>query len=82
MNKDFIINYLKELGFELGCYDNDMEKLTKKQLKTLMEAVKYGSCDIDVLIKRKKYVIEAMYVDNEVDFYVLTNKEYQERYED
>ena len=77
-NKTIITEAINKLGYELGCYDSMMDKLSKKELQRVVEDLKYGSTDIEVKIRRKEYVVEVMYVDSEIDFSIMTMDEYQD----
>ena len=78
-NKKQIETKAEEIGLKLGCWDNQMELLSKKELSKVLENIEYQN-DTDVSIKRKAYVVEIDIIDNEVDFSVLTKQEYINRY--
>lgn len=66
---------------KLGCYDSELERLTPYYLKKVFDGLSYGdSTDVDIKIDKQNYVVEISYVDNEVDFSVITKQEYISRY--
>lgn len=79
-NKDAIINLLKNEGLKLGCYDNGVDKISKKEFKRVLDNFFFDSGDIEIKIRNKDYILETYRVDNEVDFMLLTKKEYENRY--
>mgnify|MGYP004440540319 CR=1 FL=1 len=78
-NKDRIEKVLNKLGYEIGCYDDTIERLNSNNLKKLMDNMKYSE-DTKVLINRKPYIVQIDEVDNEIDFNVITLAEYEELY--
>lgn len=79
-NKELIAQELGKMGFVIGCYDEAMEKLSKKSLKDVLDYMTEEHTDVDVRINRKCYVVEISTVDNEKDFNALTKTEYIARY--
>lgn len=70
-------------GYTIGCYSAKMDLLKPAQLRKVLDEIYYGaSGDVDVAINRRKHVVEISFVDNEVDFNVLTKAEYIARYGD
>jgi hypothetical protein len=80
-NKDQVQKVANKLGLEIGCWDEIMELLSKKELNKILANIEYQE-DTDVSIKRKKYVVEIDTIENEIDFSVLTKEEYINRYGD
>lgn len=78
-NKQQFKEALKEIGYELGCYDNNLEKLTKKAMKEVLEEIEFGY-HIYFTMRRIDYVIEVYQVGNETDLYLKTVKEYEAQY--
>lgn len=71
-----------KLDEPIGCYHPEMELLNATNLAKVIDALSYGSdTDVDVCINRRKYVVE-IYRDglDEIDFLVISKKEYRERY--
>lgn len=65
----------------IGCYDDRLDNLKPSQLKRLEEAIEYGeNTDLTIILNRKKHTVEIEYWDNEIDFMVKTQKEYNEVY--
>ena len=79
--KETIKNNLSDNGLELGCWDEKLELLNDKDLKQVMDNMMWEQ-DTDVTINKKLYVVEISIVDAEVDFSVLTQEEYIDRYGD
>jgi hypothetical protein len=75
-NKLEIQQRLMSLGLLLGTYDFKIEKLTSEDLAKILENIEFGSTDIGVTIGGKEYVFEIFHVDNEVDFNLITAREY------
>lgn len=80
-NKAKIETVVNELGLIIGCYHEEIDLLSEKELDKVISNVEYQE-DTDVKIKRKNYVVEIDIVDNEVDLKVLTKAEYIDRYGD
>ena len=78
-NKQIIIEKVLSEGYELGIYDRYLDKLNKSNLKKVLDNIRYTS-DTKVFIDRIPFIVEISEVDNEVDFNVLTLKEYEYRY--
>ena len=92
-NKELIVerieNLVKETGvkFSLGCWDKNIEKVSKKELKKVVNSIYGDSTDVDIYIRKKLYVLQISVVDYEIDFNLLTKEEYiscygSERWED
>lgn len=79
MNKTIIEKKAKLLGLKLGCWDEKIENLSKKELLKVVNSMEYQE-DTDVLIKRVSHVVEIDIVDNEIDFSLLSKQEYVSRY--
>lgn len=80
-NKNQIIKAIEKNGNILGCYDEAINKLNKRWLNEVIEGINFGdSTDVFVYINRRPYVVEISYVDNEVDFIMLSKAEYIDRY--
>lgn len=78
-NKQIIIEKIKSEGYEIGIYDKLIDKLNKTNLKKVLDNIRYTS-DTKICINRKPFIVEISEVDNEIDFNVLTLKEYEYRY--
>lgn len=78
-NKEIIEIKANKDGLVIGCWDDKMESLNKKELQKVLDSMEY---DVDVKIGRKLHVVEIDVVDNEIDFSVLTKGEYINRYGD
>ena len=78
-NKQIIEQTLENKGCILGCYDSKIDKLSKKELKKVLDNLEFDT-DIEVTLSRKKHVIEVFYVDNELDLSVKSLNEYANTY--
>ena len=78
-NKQIIIEKVLSEGYELGIYDKYLNKLNKQNLKKVLDNIRYTS-DTKVFIDRKPFIVEIDEVNNEVDFNILTLREYEYRY--
>ena len=87
-NKELIVERIQKLvketgvNFSLGCWDKNIEKISKKELKKVIDSIYGDSTDVDVYIRKKLYVLQISVVDNEIDFNLLTQEEYISRYGD
>lgn len=72
----------KRLEVPIGCYHPEMELLNPANLKKVFSALSYGGdTDVEVCINRKKHVVEIFREGlDEIDFLVISKKEYHERY--
>jgi hypothetical protein len=75
-NKLVIQQKLMSLGLLLGTYDSGIEKLSKEGMAKILDNIEYGSTDIGVTIGENDCVVEIYHVDNEVDFNLITTREY------
>lgn len=79
--KRLLNNKIKQLGFKgLGCYDANLEKLTKENLDKVIENIKFASTDVQITIHKKTYIVEIKSCNNEIDFDVLGKDVYIARY--
>ncbi len=68
-----------KLGYIIGCWNREINKLSKSNIQILIEKIKYGS-DTDVKLRHnnKDIVVEIAFVDNEIDFSLKDYIEYLE----
>ena len=78
-NREIIVEKLKSEGYVLGCWDKQLDKLNKSNLKKVLDNIRYTS-DTKVFYNRIPFIVEISECDNEIDFNVLTLKEYEYRY--
>ena len=78
-NREIIVEKVFNEGYDMGIYDKFLDKLNKSNLKKVLDNIRYTS-DTKVFIDRKPFIVEISECDNEIDFNVLTLKEYQYRY--
>lgn len=81
-NKEIIIEKLKEMNFQIGCYDVKIDKVSKAEFQKILNSLNDESTDIDIKIRRVEYVVEIQTVDDEKDFSIMTKNEYISRYGD
>ena len=87
-NKELIVERIQKLvketgvNFSLGCWDKNIEKISKKELKKVIGSIYGDSTDVDIYIRKKLYVLEISVIDNGIDFNLLTQEEYISRYGD
>lgn len=79
-NKQKIQAKLQEEGFEIGCYDNNLEQLNNANLKKVLKKIPFGATDVPVCLNRKPYIVEVFDVDSQYDFKLLSKKQYQQQY--
>jgi hypothetical protein len=75
-NKLVIQQKLIGLGLSLGTYDAKLDKLSKEDMLKVLDNMEYGSTDIGVTLDNNDYVVEIYHIDNEVDFNLITTREY------
>ena len=78
-NREIIVEKLKSEGYVLGCWDKQLDKLNKSNLKKVLDNIRYTS-DTKVFYNRIPFIVEISECDNEIDFNVLSLSEYQYRY--
>lgn len=80
-NKTIITKKAEALGKAVGLWDSELEKVSLKELTKVTDGMDFGgSTDIPVSIRRKKYVVEIATVDNEIDFKLYSQQEFEETY--
>ena len=80
-NKEIIEKVLSSNSYIIGCWNSNMEKLNTRSINKVINILNtYTDTDIHVTVNKIKYVIEVSSCDNEVDFNVITLKEYNDRY--
>ena len=78
-NREIIVEKLKAEGYVLGCWDKQLDKLNKSNLKKVLDNIRYTS-DTKVFYNRIPFIVEISECNNEIDFNVLSLKEYEYRY--
>lgn len=79
-NKLKIQRALEKYNYRIGCYDEDIEKVSLKELTRIIDVLDYDATDVIVSIRRKKYVVEIFTVDKEVDLSIQTLDNYINQY--
>lgn len=76
-----IENKIKELGYKLGCYNNNLDNiLTSKALKEVLNKLEEDYTDIFLRINKKLYIVSISTVDEEKDVILYSAKEYFSRF--
>lgn len=66
-------------GFRIGCYDDQLNKLSENNLRRVLAAIEY-STDTKVMLHNKPYIAELDEVDGEIDIKLTPLKEYESRF--
>ena len=66
-------------GFRIGCYDEQLNKLSENNLRRVLAEIKY-STDTKVMLHNKPYIAELDEVDGEIDIKLTPLKEYESRF--
>lgn len=69
-NRGIVEKTLKEKGFRIGCWSLLMELLPKIQLEKVTENI-FNKKEVDVSIRRKKYIVKIDRTNDVVDFLVF-----------
>lgn len=78
-NLELIKKESEKLGYIIGCWSKEINKLSKSNIQVLIEKIKYGSdTDVKLRHKNKDVVVEIAFVDNEIDFSLKDYIEYLE----
>lgn len=79
--KEQIEQEIKVDGYTIGCYDDEMESLSKKNVSTIINrALNSEYEDILITHNRKKFIVELATVGSEKDFKLISKAEYQAQY--
>ena len=78
-NREIIIEKVFNEGYDIGIYDKFLDKLNKSNLKKVLDNIRYTN-DTKIFYNRKPFIVEISECDNEIDFNVLSLKEYEYRY--
>lgn len=79
-NKEIIEKKVAELGYKIGCWDNNIEKLSRLNLNKVLRYLEEEYTDVLVDVDREKYIVEIATVDNEKDLNMLSDKSYESQY--
>lgn len=81
-NKELIQKEIKKLkdNYTLGCWDNNIEKISKKELKKVLNSIYPSSTDVYVNIRGNLYIVEIAICDEDVDFTLYEAIEYFNKY--
>jgi hypothetical protein len=81
-NKELIEKEIEKLGndYVLGCWDNAIEKISKKELKKVLDSISKSNTDVYINIKGKLYIVEISVCDDDIDFKLYSDIEYFRQY--
>ena len=75
-NREIIIEKLKSEGYILGCWDKQLDKLNKSNLKKVLDNIRYEN-DTKVFYNRRPYIVQIdNSIDLEVDFNMISLETY------
>lgn len=81
MRSSIIEKALQLNGLTVGCYDPAIENLNKTNFKKIMDNIMSDIvCDTFLFYNRAKYVVEMNICAGEVDFNVISLKDYCKEY--
>ena len=78
-NREIILEKVFNEGYDIGIYDKFLDKLNKSNLKKVLDNIRYTS-DTKIFYNRIPFIVEISECNNEIDFNVLSLKEYEYRY--
>ena len=78
-NREIILEKVFNEGYDIGIYDKFLDKLNKSNLKKVLDNIRYTN-DTKIFYNRKPFIVEISECNNEIDFNVLSLKEYEYRY--
>ena len=81
-NKETLKQELAKLGYEMGCYNKDLEQLTKANLKKVIAELNEESTDIELINKKVMYIVTIDTVDNEKDITIKSVSAYENQFGD
>lgn len=79
-NKEILSREVGKIGYTLGCYDTDLETISKHALKKVIDNIDQEYTDVEISVNRKKYIVEIATVDNEKDFSLISKRDYINKY--
>lgn len=78
-NKLIIEEKIKSLGYTLGGYSLDIDKVSKKGLNNILDKLgEWGN--VETTIQGEKFIVEIEIWDNEIDLKMVSKVEYQRNY--
>ena len=78
-NYEKIVKKISDLGYTVGCYDKQINKLNYNNLKKIIDNIEYQN-DTRICINRKKYIAQIDIVDGEVDINIIDLKSYTDMF--
>lgn len=79
-NVSMLIDSIKGLNYEVGIIDSELNSLTKKAIKEIIDNIDEEYTDLFITIRKKLYVIEIATVDNEKDIFYYKAYDYFRKY--
>ena len=80
MIKERLSKQMNKNGYVIGCFDSRLNYISEYTFKKIVNAMFYGSCDIPITIHKEKFILEVNHVDDEIDFSIISKKDYHDRY--
>ena len=69
-----------ELSLTVAIYDEGIENISYNQLNEILDQLQFGTGDVLVSIRRKQYVVEVVIDNKELDLYLLSREDYENKY--
>lgn len=79
LKKEILKKSIEEKGYALGCYDPKIEELSEENFRKVIQEWSEKE-DIHIYLNNTPHIVEVFIVDNEIDFSVLSQEEYNRRY--
>lgn len=79
-NKELVEKRVAELGYKIGCWDKDVENLSRYSLNKVLRYLDEEYTDVLVDFNKEKYIIEIATVDDEKDLCMISKKDYEKKY--
>ncbi len=68
------------LDLIITSYDERIETVPYNQLNEILDQLQFGTGDVLVSIRRKQYVVEVVIDNKELDLYLLSREDYENKY--
>ena len=79
-NREKLEMKLQAEGLAMGCYQKEINELSEAAIHLVLDEVKHGSADVVVTHRNEPHVVEIYHVDREVDFELISAKDYEAQY--
>lgn len=81
--REIIDETIEKLGYEIGCWDEKMERIPKDELDNVLKVLEgnyYDYTDVKVMVDGEYHIVEIATVDNEKDFTLVNIYDYIRQY--